>query len=67
MQAAYEIARALLGGEIDRGRRAFLAAEDGREIRRLPEPAARVAKQDDRGRAVTGRMGGQDMLDDMPE
>ena len=47
-QLADEIAVAPLGGEIDRRRRALFAAADFAQIKRLAEPAARLADQQDR-------------------
>ena len=47
-QPADEVAVAALGGEIDRRRRALLAAADVAQIERLAEPAVGLADQQDR-------------------
>jgi len=46
--AAHHVAIALLGGEIDRRRRALLAAADVAQINGLAEPAVGFADQEDR-------------------
>ena len=48
IRRADELAVAALGGEIDRRRRALLAAANVAQIKRLTEPASRFADQQDR-------------------
>src|SRR5437588_8201338 len=45
--AAHHVAVALLGGKIDRWRRALFAAADVAQVHRLTEPAMRFADQQD--------------------